>query len=279
MNEILRELIKWLGGGGALALAAFLSTTAYQEGQLELEREARLGQLEIDKARYLRDFLGDYVEIATKGSLEERIRFVSYWTSLGVEKQIGVNFQGMKTALREEFEEADRFARQVAAISSEAGAAAPHPLPSPGEAGPAGPVGPAGPIGPVDPPSRPVVDPPKLTPIVVLPDKHARTVQTDQAAYFASRSQTVANLIPGAKQAPRLEREAFEALLAKDLVTAHQKFSEAERAWPTYHNVAELARITKDPPQFDALMEKVLRNYSWGMPPDILRRVKDTVGK
>jgi hypothetical protein len=92
MNGIGKELIRWLLGGGALALATFLGTTAYQQGQLQIERE-----------RYLRDFLGKYVELATKGDLEQRIRFVQYWESLDVSDQIGVDLTKYKSALEIEF--------------------------------------------------------------------------------------------------------------------------------------------------------------------------------
>ena len=104
----------------------------------------------------------------------------------------------------------------------------------------------------------------------------------EQQAYFTSRSQTIAKILPGAQDAPTLERQGFEALLNNDIPAARDAFAAAEKAWPEYHNVAEIHRLLTTasrllPPgakslpreQLDDVMTRIMTDYSWGMPPAI----------
>ena len=273
MEGIGKELIRWIFGGGALAAATFLGTTAYQQGQLQIERE-----------RNLRDFLARYVELATKGTLDERIRFVQYWESLDVARQIGVDLTMYRKALRDEFNEADRFAAQVMADSvppkghgggtdkAAATATAEAPAPEIPNLPPPRPSTPSQ--------AKPVAKgPPQIfVPAKAIPDyiAQAQQAQTQQEAYFASRSQTIAKMIPGAANAPDLERRGFEALLANDIRAARDAFRAAEKAWPEYHNVAEIARTLDglmkpgqaaidgvlEPAAVKMLYRQILRDYS-----------------
>jgi len=272
MNGIGKELIRWLLGGGAVALAAFLGTTAYQQGQLNIERE-----------RHLRDFLGRYVELATKGTLDERIRFVQYWESLDVSDQIGVDLTRYKEALATEFNKADNFASQMVEAKPQPPAPAPEQQPVPPTPAP---------VVETTPP-----EPKPTPPVVISPPKEqfqqraAPQAITQQEAYFASRSQTIAKLIPGASEAPNLEWKGFAALLDGDLRAANDAFRAAEKAWPEYHNVAELARATGKllqpgqpgedgilgPVALKRLYEVVLRDYSWGMPAALKARMQAAV--
>lgn len=93
-GDIGREAARWLAGGGALAIATAAGTWVYQDKQLQIERE-----------RNLREFLHRYVDLATDGTLEERVRFVQYWESLDVADRIGVDFRRYKQALRTEASE------------------------------------------------------------------------------------------------------------------------------------------------------------------------------
>jgi hypothetical protein len=77
-------------------------------------------------------------------------------------------------------------------------------------------------------------------------------------------------------------------LLAQDLRSARDAFRAAERAWPEYHNVAEIAGVLDKllqpgqpgadgilgPASLKALYEEVLRDYSWGMPQDLKARLQ-----
>lgn len=255
MNEVGKELIRWLVGGGALALATFLGTTAYQHGQLQIERE-----------RYLREFLGRYVELATKGSLDERIRFVQYWESLNVADKIGVDLTSYKKALASEFNQAETYAAAMSASDEQPKRRAP--------------------LGPTDRPGvaepRPEDRPPP-EPLAVATQQPL----AEQQAYFASRSQTIAKILPGAEDAPTLERQGFEALLENDIPAARDAFAAAEKAWPEYHNVAEIHRLlakvsgglrpgTESLPEAEhhKVMRTIMQDYSWGMPPAIRTKME-----
>jgi hypothetical protein len=81
------------------------------------------------------------------------------------------------------------------------------------------------------------------------------------------------------------ELKGFDALLAKDIDAAISAFAQAEALSPTYHNVAEIHRLLAD--KQDVLKAKnadwklvykpIVGRYSWGMPADILSRLKDDI--
>ena len=79
------------------------------------------------------------------------------------------------------------------------------------------------------------------------------------------------------KRVAALERNGFEAMLARDYATALAAFTKAREIWPDYHNVAEMQQLLAarrdDPPQTDgdwlSLFEMALIKFSWGMPDDI----------
>lgn len=85
------------------------------------------------------------------------------------------------------------------------------------------------------------------------------------------------------KTASDWEQKGFEALLAKDVDAAIGAFSQAEALSPGYHNVAEIQRLLAD--RHDALKAKdadwksvykpIVGRYSWGVPPEVLNRLKD----
>ena len=276
MNELLRDALRWLLGGGALALATFLGTTAYQQGQLEIERE-----------RYLRDFLDRYVELATKGTLDERIRFVQYWESLDVSEKIGVNLAAYKKALANEFNEAETYA---VVMANRDAAARPNKSPAPET--------PAAEQPATEAPAaeRPVTVAPTPRPDPPPPEQRqprqqpatAQAAPVSQEAYFTSRSQTISKLLPGAADAPTMERRGFEALLENDIPAARAAFAAAEQAWPEYHNVAEIHRLLEQASNrlspgetslpstiYRSILQKILKDYSWGMPPGIKTQMQE----
>ena len=80
------------------------------------------------------------------------------------------------------------------------------------------------------------------------------------------------------------EQKGFEALLAQDVDTAINAFAEAERLSPTYHNVAEIHRLlaskrellaAKDLQEWQSVYKPIVGRYSWGIPPEMLNRLKD----
>lgn len=85
------------------------------------------------------------------------------------------------------------------------------------------------------------------------------------------------------KSAHDWELKGFEALLAKDVNAAISAFAQAETLSPNYHNVAEIHRLLVDKRELlkarDAdwklVYKPIVGRYSWGMPVEILNRLKD----
>lgn len=246
MEGIGKELVRWLIGGGALALLTFGGTTYYQQVQLELQEQEQRVQQELSRQQFLREFLSNHVEIATKGTLEERLRFASYFTALGADN-LGVNFDNYKETLIAEAEAA-RAEAAPAPEDTDSG--------SGGEGGSGGDTdGSGGTTSPANPPPAAAARPTAAKTYLV--EGLSKTVVARQA-----------------------EREGFSAVLANDFKTAHDQFAKAAKAWPTYHNVSEMQALTRrilgthssgEMPD-DALrqtLREILTKYSWGMPEDL----------
>ena len=86
---------------------------------------------------------------------------------------------------------------------------------------------------------------------------------------------------------PRTARDweniGFKHLISRDVASAIQAFSEAEKIWPDYHNVSEIRQLlvrnkelleTKESAAWKELYQTLLRQYSWGMPPEIRQEVQ-----
>lgn len=255
MNEIWRDAVKWLIGGGALALATLIGTTAYQQGQLEIERE-----------KNLRVFLDKYVQIAVKGSFDERLRFVQYWESLAVKDQIGVDFGRYKAALNNELNILQKDAEAgVAPVQHTAVASAPPVAETP--------------VASKNKGRRPasVPEPPPQQQIAQMPSRE------QQKAYYAVRQSSVDRLA-----VPDLEKQGFEALLNRDFAGAEQALSEAARVWPDYHNVAEVRKLllanraklkSGDGQAWKEIYAAIIDRYSWGLSPLYLSRVREAAKK
>src|SRR5262249_10756835 len=89
-------------------------------------------------------------------------------------------------------------------------------------------------------------------------------------------------------QAPDLEAKGFQYILQKDADAALQAFTEAEKLWPTYHNVTEIRRLLKQnhdelakAPKgeksvaWSNLYSALLGPYKWGIPPEVLSRLAE----
>ena len=262
MNEIWRDIFKWLIGGGALALATLWGTTAYQQGQLEIERE-----------KNLRVFLDKYVQIAVKGSFDERLRFVQYWESLAVKDQIGVDFGRYKAALNNELNILQKDAEAGIAVPEQAIVEPPPPPVSTSRRPSRGPASiPGRPANPA-----PVVEPPPQQQIA-----RSATPQQQQAFYAARRSSVDRLALPD------LEKQGFEALLDRNYDIAQQVIAEAVRIWPDYHNVAEIGRLLRanrdrlkagDDAAWKEIYSVIVGKYAWGVPPVYLTRMREAAGK
>jgi len=101
------------------------------------------------------------------------------------------------------------------------------------------------------------------------------------------RSQTIEPILTqriNGNSASFNERRGFEAILKQDVNEAIRGFSAARKAWPEYHNVAELEKILEKEKTtlnnalaWKNLKKTILQKYSWGMPRDIRTRFKKSV--
>ena len=77
------------------------------------------------------------------------------------------------------------------------------------------------------------------------------------------------------------ENKGFQALVNGNYNTAIASFQAAENAYPAYHNVYELARILRqnqsqmiDPAKKKEVFQKIVKDFSYGAPPDLLAQIK-----
>lgn len=88
-------------------------------------------------------------------------------------------------------------------------------------------------------------------------------------------------------EALTLESQGFASIVNKDVESALQSFTAAEKLWPTLHNVKEIRQLLeqnkpalvaapKDTKSYawTNFCETLLSKYSWGMPEDIKTRLK-----
>lgn len=83
-------------------------------------------------------------------------------------------------------------------------------------------------------------------------------------------------------EAPQLsaadrERQGFRDLAARNVDAALVNFDQAYALYPTLHNVAEIRRLLRERSTtlkgndgaWKQLYDEILKNYAWGMPPDV----------
>jgi hypothetical protein len=81
-----------------------------------------------------------------------------------------------------------------------------------------------------------------------------------------------------------LERSGFNALMKKDLETALLSFEEANKEYPTYHNVYDIAKILRKHKKsgnidWDEIYKEIYPSKSWGMPEDVKEFLKENIKK
>lgn len=104
-----------------------------------------------------------------------------------------------------------------------------------------------------------------------------------QAGGIAPVSGVVSAPQESQKSARDWELKGFEALLAKDIDAAISAFSKAEALSPTYHNVAEIHRLLADRHEglkakdadWKSVYKPITGRYSWGIPAEMLNRLKE----
>jgi hypothetical protein len=82
------------------------------------------------------------------------------------------------------------------------------------------------------------------------------------------------------------EALGFKYLMEKEIDPAIEAFSESERIWPDYHNVAEIRRLlterretlkTKDSHQWKLLYQIILKQFSWGIPSEVRQQMQKDI--
>lgn len=84
------------------------------------------------------------------------------------------------------------------------------------------------------------------------------------------------------------ENAGFKYLLSKDIDNALNAFTESEKIWPIYHNVAEIRALlnkekmnlkAEDAIEWKHVYKKILSEYSWGVPYNIRQQMQSFVEK
>ncbi len=80
------------------------------------------------------------------------------------------------------------------------------------------------------------------------------------------------------------QRQGFELILRGRYDEAIQAFQEAEAAYPTYGNAYEIGRLLSrnraalaDPAQRRAVLKRIVDEYAWGAPEDLLAELRRRV--
>lgn len=84
------------------------------------------------------------------------------------------------------------------------------------------------------------------------------------------------------------ELKGFEFLVSKDADAALEAFANAEKLWPSYHNVTEIRRLLNDnraalvaapkegkSPAWTSVYQTLITKYSWGMPADVKNKLTE----
>ncbi|WP_158798150.1 hypothetical protein [Pedobacter sp. L105] len=83
--------------------------------------------------------------------------------------------------------------------------------------------------------------------------------------------------------AKTLERQGFNSIYDKNIDQALQYFGECEKTYPSYHNVYEIAQLLKkerlqltdkNSVKWVELYGAILKDYSWGLSPEIIENLK-----
>lgn len=90
------------------------------------------------------------------------------------------------------------------------------------------------------------------------------------------------------EEAADWELKGFEFLVSKDADAALEAFANAEKLWPSYHNVAEIRKLLNDnraalvaapkegkSPAWTSVYQTLITNYSWGMPADVRNKLTE----
>jgi hypothetical protein len=106
----------------------------------------------------------------------------------------------------------------------------------------------------------------------------AATASTPAAASAPGPTLAPAEAAAPGLSAPDRERQGFRDLASRNFTAALDNFDRAYALFPTLHNVEEIRRILRersaalkagDDGAWKQLYDEILKNYAWGMPPDV----------
>lgn len=113
------------------------------------------------------------------------------------------------------------------------------------------------------------------------PQSKAVIQDVKTAAPLITKSPTAPTKTNDLKTAQAKEREGFQSLLNGNYDQAIAAFQASENAYNSYHQVYELARFVRrnkeqfnDPANKKELFQKIVSDYSYGAPPDLLGQIK-----
>jgi hypothetical protein len=112
----------------------------------------------------------------------------------------------------------------------------------------------------------------------------APTAATGAAAPAITAVAAPALAAPGLSAADR-ERQGFRDLAARNVDAALANFDRAYALYPTLHNVEEIRRILRErsaalkgnDAAWKQLYDDILKNYAWGMPPDVRDKFQSVI--
>ena len=83
------------------------------------------------------------------------------------------------------------------------------------------------------------------------------------------------------EMASQLGRAGFESLMAGDYENARRGFQSCENRYPKYHSVFDVLELIQshksdlaEPAKRKQILQLIASKYSWGLPPDLLERLK-----
>ncbi len=100
---------------------------------------------------------------------------------------------------------------------------------------------------------------------------------------FRDTRQTNQSVVPVSKlqTAKDKEKEGFQNLISGDYENAIAAFQESENVYNGYHNVYDIKQLLRqnkskmnDPAKKKEIFQKIVKDYSYGAPPDLLEQVK-----
>ena len=125
--------------------------------------------------------------------------------------------------------------------------------------------------------------------LTAIEEKQKKTEQIEEVqTNLLIKQQQLASIRSDSKPnyaaAVKLERQGFERLLERDFSGARRAFEAVERAYPSFHQAYEIARLLRleqsqlERPEVQIrVLEKIVNDYSWKAPSDLLAAIEQSL--